>query len=571
MLKYLQTNSQFATGLGIGLGRVFKVVSQDLAREAWTMASLDGGFARGLGHGLGSIRPFLSANLVKFVFSKLQENIEFARGLGHGLGSVYQYLSEETRNQILNETARAHEQFGKSLGFSLGHHFAQLPEKLREELLTYVTANQQFGYSMGEGIGRNFVSLDAELQEQILLGLRETHVFGLGIGRGLGETFNLLDTTLAQEILVDAFSEDSIFAYALGEGIGRNFVSLRDKVQDEIILRLSDMSSTNASIIKGLKEGLQHGFEYLDKDVVEKLADIKGILRPVESISVNGKITGDNNNIMEGTDRIHNLHVDADLVEDILKINQEDYRFNYDSFPVIGLNSEKIGDPLTSYNVNRDMDKDEIAFLGQRQHACVCFIDMMNSTKITSVLDNVELARYYSVFLNSMASIAKNYGAKIIKNAGDCLIYYFPDTSDKSNLQSFRNVLDCSITMISAHRVINAKLLEEKLPSLNYRISADYGEVEFARMQSSKTDDLFGAAMNKSAKINSKAPPNGIVIGEELFKIITPFEDKYSFITVDESVPGIEGKYLTFRVTSKDNRKTLNPFSKKSRTDLKFI
>jgi class 3 adenylate cyclase len=310
-------------------------------------------------------------------------------------------------------------------------------------------------------------------------------------------------------------------------------------------MRLSNVNS-DLSIIKGLKVGLQHSFEYLDKNVVEKLTDTK----------------------------VDILHVDADFgtSKDIHKIGQQDYHFNYDSFPVIGLSPEKIDDPLASYNVNRDMTREEIAFLGQRQHACVCFIDMMNSTKIISVLDNVELARYYSVFLNSMASIAKNYGAKIIKNAGDCLIYYFPDTSDKSNLQSFRNVLDCSITMISAHRVINAKLLEEKLPSLNYRISADYGEVEFARMQSSNTEDLFGAAMNKCAKINSKAPPNGIVIGEELFKIIRPFEDKYSFITVDESVPGIDGKYLIFRVTNKDNRKTLNPFNKKSQTDRnKFI
>ena len=75
MLKYLQTNSQFATGLGIGVGKVFKVISQDLTKEAWAMASLNGGFARGLGHGLGSIRPFLSADLVKIIFSKLQINI----------------------------------------------------------------------------------------------------------------------------------------------------------------------------------------------------------------------------------------------------------------------------------------------------------------------------------------------------------------------------------------------------------------------------------------------------------------------------------------------------------------
>ena len=89
-------------------------------------------------------------------------------------------------------------------------------------------------------------------------------------------------------------------------------------------------------------------------------------------------------------------------------------------------------------------------------------------------------------------------------------------------------------------------------------------------MQSSKTYDLFGAAMNKCAKINLKAPPNGIVIGEAFFKIVRPFEDKYSFIIIDESVPGIAGKYLTFCVTSKDNRKTLNPFKKKSQTDRKF-
>jgi hypothetical protein len=73
--------------------------------------------------------------------------------------------------------------------------------------------------------------------------------------------------------------------------------------------------------------------------------------------------------------------------------------------------------------------------------------------------------------------------------------------------------------------------------------------------------------MNKCAKINSKAAPNGIVIGEELFKIMRPFEDKYLFNTKDESIPGIDGKYLLFRVTNKDNRKTLNPFNRKSQTD----
>jgi hypothetical protein len=54
-------------GLGIGVGKVFKVISEDIKKEAWTMTSLNGGFARGLGHGLGSIRPFLSVDLVTII------------------------------------------------------------------------------------------------------------------------------------------------------------------------------------------------------------------------------------------------------------------------------------------------------------------------------------------------------------------------------------------------------------------------------------------------------------------------------------------------------------------------
>lgn len=70
-----------------------------------------------------------------------------------------------------------------------------------------------------------------------------------------------------------------------------------------------------------------------------------------------------------------------------------------------------------------------------------------------------------------------------------------------------------------AHSTINARLHEEKLPPLNYRISADFGRVEVAKSRSSQSDDLFGSAMNLCAKINSKAPPNGMVIGEALIPI----------------------------------------------------
>jgi two-component system, OmpR family, response regulator ChvI len=93
--------------------------------------------------------------------------------------------------------------------------------------------------------------------------------------------------------------------------------------------------------------------------------------------------------------------------------------------------------------------KDEISFI-RAQNCCVCFVDIVDSTRITSGINNPEKVRkYYEIFLNTMAAIAKNFGANIIKNVGDCLILCYPRTADTSNKSAFNDVLECCITMIS--------------------------------------------------------------------------------------------------------------------------
>jgi two-component system, OmpR family, response regulator ChvI len=122
-----------------------------------------------------------------------------------------------------------------------------------------------------------------------------------------------------------------------------------------------------------------------------------------------------------------------------------------------------------------------------------------------------------------MAILARNYNAKIVKNAGDALIFYFPETSDSTNEVAFKNVIECLTTMTSARDIINTKLHSENLPPVSYRISADYGKVEVAKSTSSKSEDLFGSTMNICAKINSMAEPNGIVIGGDLYQMVKSF------------------------------------------------
>jgi two-component system, OmpR family, response regulator ChvI len=174
-------------------------------------------------------------------------------------------------------------------------------------------------------------------------------------------------------------------------------------------------------------------------------------------------------------------------------------------------------------NTAMSKEEDEICFI-EAQNCCVCFVDIVNSTRITSSINNPEKVRkYYEIFLNTMATIARNFGAKIIKNVGDCLIFCYPTTSDSSNKSAFNDVIECCITMIKSRNTINEKLHEEGLPFLSYRISADYGRVEVARSATSQSDDLFGPVMNMCSKINSMALPNGLAIGNGLYKIIQSF------------------------------------------------
>ena len=145
-----------------------------------------------------------------------------------------------------------------------------------------------------------------------------------------------------------------------------------------------------------------------------------------------------------------------------------------------------------------------------------------------------------------MAALLRTYGGKIVKSAGDALIFYFPESSDPAKEAAFKDILECFTVMISARNIINAKLDAHNLLPVSYRISADYGRVEVATSTSSRTEDLFGSPMNICAKINSMAEPNGMVIGGDLYQIIKSF----SFVNNIEYEFTVEREYLINKVNS---------------------
>ena len=200
-----------------------------------------------------------------------------------------------------------------------------------------------------------------------------------------------------------------------------------------------------------------------------------------------------------------------------------------------------------------DVIESTISFSGSYKNYCVCMVDVANSTYDTAKLTNGKACKYYSIFLNSMATIAKEFGAEVVKNLGDSLLYYFPRTSSNDK-EAFIASLECGMMMIEQRALVNTKMLEEGLPSVNYRISGDYGTVLLARSVSSYGDDIFGSPVNMCTKINPKAPLNGMIIGGDLHQIVKSLK-KYRFESTSAFSVGFTFRYPLYSVVrNKEDR-----------------
>lgn len=187
-----------------------------------------------------------------------------------------------------------------------------------------------------------------------------------------------------------------------------------------------------------------------------------------------------------------------------------------------------------------DKEKEEeqlkflLEFLSYTKNYCVSIIDIVGSTRTVMNLPVKKVSMYYSIFLNKMANIANSFGAIIVKNIGDSLLYYFPNT-ETGEEKYFRDVFECSLTMLNKRQELNSYLSMEELPEINYRISAEYGYVVIARLSTSSVNDMFGSTINICSKINSLAKPNTFIIGEQLYNRAKIFKE-YKFIEVNNNI-----------------------------------
>lgn len=156
------------------------------------------------------------------------------------------------------------------------------------------------------------------------------------------------------------------------------------------------------------------------------------------------------------------------------------------------------------------------ALAGDRLGFVVLSIDIVGSTALATS-EHADGFHHLVIptFLFELSEIVPLFNGHVLKYTGDGLIAYFPEPSfmRKNDL-----ALDCALTMHGlVYRVLNPELTRRGLPELEVRTGIDAGDafVEvIGSAESKRHADIIGVVVSLATKIQTRAEPGGICLGE---------------------------------------------------------
>jgi adenylate cyclase len=197
---------------------------------------------------------------------------------------------------------------------------------------------------------------------------------------------------------------------------------------------------------------------------------------------------------------------------------------------------------------------DIITFVGKPEYCYVGIVDIVNSTKNTLRMNYEKISYFYAIFLNSMSFVVEECKGKVVKNIGDSLLFYFPETSSQKQ-DTFERALFCLNMMIESRQKVNEGLKKIGLPSIGYRITADYGKIMLADSRTSFNKDVFGSPVNVCSRLKNLTQPNTISIGSDFYQFAKKSKN-YHFKEIGACVLGDLRAYPCYSVIPKITKKS---------------
>lgn len=161
----------------------------------------------------------------------------------------------------------------------------------------------------------------------------------------------------------------------------------------------------------------------------------------------------------------------------------------------------------------------------KRMNAAIMFFDFENFTSVTSHISLEETLMILNVATTTVMRIVREWGGTVEKHTGDGVMAILGTETLKADLIAQQAVESAQTIRYLMQNDVLPQLIAKDLPSLNFRIGIEMGEVLISRIGLRRMNFLtaVGSPANRASKVEALARPNGIAIGENLARNLHPY------------------------------------------------
>ena len=162
----------------------------------------------------------------------------------------------------------------------------------------------------------------------------------------------------------------------------------------------------------------------------------------------------------------------------------------------------------------------DVKVTAERKKLTIFFSDIVNFTATTERLQPEELTALLNEYLTEMSNIAHAHGATVDKFIGDAILAFFGDPQTLGAREDARACLKMAMAMQDRLAQLQKKWLDQGIEEpLRVRMGINTGYCNVGNFGSDDRMDytIIGAEANLAARLQSIAPPGGIVLSYETY------------------------------------------------------
>ena len=172
----------------------------------------------------------------------------------------------------------------------------------------------------------------------------------------------------------------------------------------------------------------------------------------------------------------------------------------------------------------------------RRKKLTVFFPDLCGFTNFVESMESEDVTNLLNLYLETMTTIALDYGATIDKYIGDGIMLFFGDPETKGLKEDATNCIRMSLDMLKELEDLSDQWVNFGLKEpLQMRIGVDTGFATVGNFGSESRLDYtaIGSAVNRASRLETAADHGSIFISEDTYSLCSDAIDAIALDPID--------------------------------------